>query len=200
MKSEKFSKALGEIDVKYVEEVINYKPASKKKLIVFRVAAACIAVIFIFAGIIPLVMKEDKDSTFTITAYASQNSIVITNTVTEESRVPISLFETENGLKGFVFSYDKNDPGEVSSVSIMTEGEIPGVIDEIVGLQMGTDQHYIIYVPEQSKTAPYHFMIPHTDTEAKMVWFCYLMVEETEDGYTAVIEKMEGFEQKMRPD
>ena len=107
MKSEKFSRALGEIDAKYVEEVVNYKPASKKKLIVFRVAAACIAVIFIFAGIIPLVMKDDKDSTFTITAYASQNSIVITNTVTEESRVPISLFETENGLKGFVFGRSK---------------------------------------------------------------------------------------------
>ena len=89
---------------------------------------------------------------------------------------------------------------EVSSVSIMTEGDMPGVIDEIVGLQMGTDRHYVIYVPEQSKEAPYHFMIPHTDTETKMVWFYYLMVEETEDGYTAVIEKMEGFEQKTRPD
>ena len=102
-----------------------------------------------------------------------------------------------------IFHEEKEEGGYTVTfpdLAIMTEGDMPGVIDEIVGLQMGTDRHYVIYVPEQSKEAPYHFMIPHTDTETKMVWFYYLMVEETEDGYTAIIEKMEGFEQKMKPD
>ena len=31
MKSEKFSTALGEIDVSYIEEVVNYKSANKRK-------------------------------------------------------------------------------------------------------------------------------------------------------------------------
>ena len=31
----------------------------------------------------------------------------------------------------FVFAYNKNNPDDVSSVSVMTEGEFPGVIEEI---------------------------------------------------------------------
>ena len=43
----------------------------------------------------------------------------------EGETVPVSLFNTEDGLKGFVFSYDLTEPGEqTTSVSVITEGVI----------------------------------------------------------------------------
>lgn len=41
-------------------------------------------------------------------------------------------------------------------------------------------------------------MIPYTDEASNKVIFCYLLVEETEDGYSAVVERMEEFERKLK--
>lgn len=160
-------------------------------------AAACIVLVVLLAGI-PFISRDDNASAFVLTAYASEDDKVISNILEEGNRVPVSMFETENGIKGFVFSYDMTEPEQVSSVSVMTEGEFPGIIEEIVGLDMETDQHYIYYVPEQSKSSPYRFMIPYTDEDTNTVYLCYLLVEESEGGYQAVIEKMEGFERKFK--
>ena len=86
----------------------------------------------------------------------------------------------------------------MSSVSVMTEGEFPGIIDEIVGLEPDKDKNYTLYIPEQGKVFPCSFMIPYTDEDANKVILCYLLVEETENGYSAVIEKMEEFERKFK--
>ncbi len=98
-------------------------------------------------------------------------------------RVPISFFETENGLKGFLFAYHKSSTKKVSSISVMTEGEFPNIIDKIVGFELETDKHYTFYIPEQGKEFPYSFMIPYTDEKANKVILCFLLMEETEDEY-----------------
>ena len=199
MKSEKFSTALGEIDVSYVEEVMNYKAVHKRKKQIWKLAAACVAVVVLAIGIIPLLNSSNEGSQgFVLVAYASENNVVVEHELQEGKSVPVSFFETENGMKGFVFAYSKGNPDEVSSISVLTEGEFPGVIDEIVGLELVTDKHYTLYIPEQGKDFPYSFMIPYTDEAANKVIFCYLLVEETEDGYSAVIERMEEFERKFR--
>lgn len=199
MKSEKFSTALGEIDVSYVEEVVNYKAAHKRKRQIWKLAAACVAVAVLAVGIIPLLKSGNEVSQgFVLVAYASENNVVMENELQEGKSVPISFFETENGLKGFVFAYNKNNPDDVSSVSVMTESEFPGVIEEIIGLELDTAKNYTLYIPESGKDFPYSFMIPYTDEVANKVIFCYLLVEETEYGYSAVIERTEEFERKFR--
>lgn len=198
MKSEKFSNALGKIDVRYVEEVVNYKAASKHKWLMVKIAAACIVFAVITVGIVPFILGNKEESPFVLTAYAYENNTAVENILVVGEKVPVSYFETENGLNGFVFSHAKEKTSEISSISIMTEGEMPGVIDEIVGLELETDKHYTLYVPEQSKGFPYSFMIPYTDEAANKVIFCYLLVEETENGYTAVIERMEEFERIVK--
>jgi len=199
MKSEKFSTALGEIDVSYVEEVMNYKAVHNRKKQIWKLAAACVAVVVLAIGIIPLLNSSNEGSQgFVLVAYASENNVVVEHELQEGKSVPVSFFETENGMKGFVFAYSKGNPDEVSSISVLTEGEFPGVIDEIVGLELGADKHYTLYIPEQGKDFPYSFMIPYTDEAANKVIFCYLLVEETEDGYSAVIERTEEFERKTK--
>ena len=148
-------------------------------------------------GVLPLFNKDkEASSEFTLIAYASQNGKTVENKLQEGSRVPISFFETENGLKGFVFACDKNSPGEISAVSVMTEGEFSDVLEEIVGLKLGTDKNYVFYIPEQEKGYPYRFMMTYTDMEADLVHFYYLLVEETKDGYCAVIERTESVKRK----
>ena len=199
MKSEKFSTALGEIDVSYVEEVVNYKAAHKRKQRIWKIAAACVAVAVLAIGIIPLLNRGNVESTpFVLVAYASENNVVVEHELREGKSVPISFFETENGLKGFVFAHSKTNPDDVSSVSVMTEGEFPGVIEEIIGLELDNNKNYTLYIPEQGKDFPYSFMIPYTDEAANKVIFCYLLVEETEDGYSVVIERTEEFERKLK--
>lgn len=197
MNAEKFSDALGKIDVGYVEEVMAYKAKRKPAGYLWKLAAACAAIIVLTIGVLPLFHKDKKNaSDFTLIAYAAQNGTVVENKIQEGTRVPISFFETETGLKGFVFACDKNSPGEISAVSVMTEGEFSDVLEEIVGLKLGTDKNYVFYIPEQEKGFPYRFMLTYTDMEANLVHFCYLMVEETDDGYSAVIERVENVEWK----
>ncbi len=199
MNSEKFSNALGKIDVSYVEEVVDYKAKKKRPQQIWKLAVAYAAVIVLTVGVLPLFNKDKETSSgFALIAYASENGTVVENKVQEGSSVPISFFETANGLKGFVFAYNRKNPGDISSASIMTEGEFPGILEEIIGLKMSKDKNYVFYIPEQDKEFPYRFMMPYTDEEANLVYFCYLLVEETEDGYSAVIERMESFERKFK--
>lgn len=198
MKSGKFSDALGEIDISYVEEVVNYKAASKQKRNLWKAMAACAAVILFVISIFPFLRREEEVDGFVLVAYAAENNTIVENELQEGNRVPISFFETEKGLKGFVFAYSKSNPKDVSSISVMTEGEFPGVIETIVGLELDKEKNYTLYIPEQGKEFPYSFMIPYTDEAANKVIFCYLLVEETENGYSAVIEKMEEFERKFK--
>lgn len=198
MKSGKFSDALGEINISYVEEVVNYMAVPKQKKYFGRVMAACAAVILIAICIFPLLKKGEENTEFLLVAYAAENNTVVENALQEGVSVPVSFFETEKGLKGFVFAYKKSNPKAVGSVSVMTEGNFPGVIDEIIGLELDKDKNYTLYIPETDKEFPYRFMIPYTDEAANKVIFCYLLVEETENGYSAVIEKMEEFERKFK--
>jgi len=199
MNSEKFSDALGKIDVGYVEEVIEYKAKKKPASYIWKLAAACVAIMVLTIGVLPLFYKDKENaSDFSLIVYASQNGTVVENRVQEGVRVPISFFEAENGVKGFVFAYNKKSPGEISAVTTVTEGEFSDVLEEIVGFKLGTDKNYVFYIPEQEKGFPYRFMMTYTDKERNLVHFCYLLVEETKDGYCAVIEKTESTERKEK--
>lgn len=191
------SQAISNISSEYIEEAESYSATKNtvkfKALKILAVAAALCLVAVIF---IPWDSNKAISTPFVLTAYAMDDTQTISNLMIEGESVPVSLFETTNGLKGFVFSYDKGKSSEVSSISVMTEGNIPSVIDEIVGLQMSDDKHYIIYIPDQTKDFPYKFMIPYD--EANMVYFCYLVVEKTDNGCIAMVERTESFERVMK--
>ncbi len=199
MNSEKFSDALGEIDEKYIDEVMNYSSSQKLIRRIWKVAAACVAVAVLVIGIAPYWGKSAESFTFVLTAYAAENNTINRYIMQEGEKVPISVFETESGLKGFVFSYDDPEPKTYSTFSIMSEGQFEEQIHEITALEQELGKHYLYYVPEQDKTVPYEFMIPYTDLEANIVYLCYLVVEENEDGgYTAVIDRLDQFERRFK--
>ena len=62
MKSEKFSHALGEIDVSYIEEAIHYKAVHRRKQKIWKIAVACVAVAMVAILIMPLWDTNKKES------------------------------------------------------------------------------------------------------------------------------------------
>lgn len=226
MSTERFTAAMEYIDDELISEAITFMPKRKSYVewMKWGAVAVCFCVIValsisrMFNREISSVLESNTavtdekpeaeehgyvkniDFSLIITAYAMESDSSLTTTLLKDGEsVPVSLFETENNLKGFVFSYDITEPGQVSSVSIMTEGEFSGVIYEIAGLEMDNDKNYIYYVPEQSKTTPYMLMIPYSDIENDMVYEYHIVIEEDETGYIATVDHILSHERRTAP-
>ena len=224
MSTDRFTAAMGYIDDDLISDAVTYMPQKKSPVrwMKWVAVAACICLVIglSFPGlfkdpsvgglesntIITDAKPEEAESEFgvlfplVLTAYAVENDNTVSTALLQEGEsVPVSLFETDNGIKGFVFSYDITTPGQTSSVSIMTEGEFPGIIYEIAGIEMDKEKNYIYFIPEQSKTTPYFLMIPYSDIEKDMVYEYHLIIEEDEYGYIATVDYVVTHERKSEP-
>ena len=224
MSTDRFTAAMGYIDDDLISDAVSYMPQKKSSVrwMKWVAVAACICLVIglSFPGlfkdpsvgglesntIITDAKPEEAESEFgvlfplVLTAYAVENDNTVSTALLQEGEsVPVSLFETDNGIKGFVFSYDITTPGQTSSVSIMTEGEFPGIIYEIAGIEMDKEKNYIYFIPEQSKTTPYFLMIPYSDIEEDMVYEYHLIIEEDEFGYIATVDHVVTHERKSEP-
>lgn len=223
MSTDRFTAAMGYIDDDLISDAVTYMPKKKFpfRWIKWVAVAACFCLIVGLSA--PGLFKDpsvgglESNTTITdakpeeesklgiivplvLTAYAMESdSDVSTALLQEGESVPVSLFETDNGIKGFVFSYDITTPGQTSSVSIMTEGAFPGIIYEIAGIEMDKEKNYIYFIPEQSKTTPYFLMIPYSDIEEDMVYEYHLIIEEDEYGYIATVDHVVTHERKSEP-
>ena len=224
MSTDRFTAAMGYIDDDLISDAVTYMPQKKSSVrwMKWVAVAACICLVIglSFPGlfkdpsvgglesntIITDAKPEEAESEFgvlfplVLTAYAVENDNTVSTALLHEGEsVPVSLFETDNDIKGFVFSYDITTPGQTSSVSIMTEGEFPGIIYEIAGIEMDKEKNYIYFIPEQSKTTPYFLMIPYSDIEKDMVYEYHLIIEEDEFGYIATVDHVVTHERKSEP-
>ena len=224
MSTDRFTAAMGYIDDDLISDAVVYmsKKKSPVRWMKWVAVAACFCLIVGLSApglfkdpsvgglesntIITDAKPEEAESEFgvlfplVLTAYAVENDNTVSTALLQEGEsVPVSLFETDNGIKGFVFSYDITTPGQTSSVSIMTEGEFPGIIYEIAGIEMDKEKNYIYFIPEQSKTTPYFLMIPYSDIEKDMVYEYHLIIEEDEFGYIATVDHVVTHERKSEP-
>ena len=223
MSTDRFTAAMGYIDDDLISDAVTYIPKKKSSVRWIRwvAVAACFCLIIGLSA--PGLFKDpsvgglESNTTITnakpeeeselgiifplvLTAYAMESDNDISTALLQEGEsVPVSLFETDNGIKGFVFSYDITTPGQTSSVSIMTEGEFPGIIYEIAGIEMDKEKNYIYFIPEQSKTTPYFLMIPYSDIEKDMVYEYHIVIEEDENGYIATVDHIVTHERKTAP-
>lgn len=223
MSTDRFTAAMGYIDDDLISDAVTYIPKKKSPVRWIRwvAVAACFCLIVGLSA--PGLFKDpsvgglESNTTITdakpqeesklgiivplvLTAYAMESDNDVSAALLQEGEsVPVSLFETDNGIKGFVFSYDITTPGQTSSVSIMTEGEFPGIIYKIAGIEMDKAKNYIYFIPEQSKTTPYFLMIPYSDIEEDMVYEYHLIIEEDEFGYIATVDHVVTHERKSEP-
>lgn len=155
----------------------------------FLKACACFLVIALIFGV-AFFRGEDSNvvsSPFILTAYAaSQDGGSATANVLEKGKqVPISTFETTNGLTGFVVSYNKADDGMPSSIAIISAGDNRDSIDEIVGIATDPTQNYYFYIPGESEVEPYTLPLFLTDTEANLICQYKITITQIDGSYYA---------------
>lgn len=201
MNTNTFSDAMGEINEKYINEVFNFKKRSRKPYwIKWGAVAACLCLVL--AGIFPL-FNQSGGSPFMLTAYALENdSSLSVASMKEGENIPVSLFEANNGLWGFVFSYAADDPEQPISVSIFNADQqfmVDEKIETISGLEMDSTQKYVFFIPPQNETEPYSLPLTMHDEETDTVALLKVVIEQAEYGYTARIDELATYERKEAP-
>lgn len=201
MNTEKFSAAMSEISDKYVTEAITYQRKAKrrswKKLIA---AAACVCIVL--AGLFPL-FNQPGVSPFVLTAYALESDNTVSAAVMQEGeKIPVTMFEADNGLWGLIFSHEVENPTDYVSFSIMTAGE-QGTIDQhieaINGLELDNKLNYVFFIPPQGETGPFSLPLDIYDESTNQIAMLHVVIEQSEDGYIARVDEVTIHERKEAP-
>ena len=198
--------AMEYIDDNLVSNAVTYVPKKRKQWMNWKAFAACAAVIAIVIGVIPFLnngTNAPDNIPFVLTAYAAG----IDNTVSavemkEGESIPVTFFEANNGLKGFVFSHRATTPQNHVSLSIMTDGSqiaIGQQIEAINGLELSKENIYEFYIPAQDQPAPYNVPLTMEDEASNSIALLNVVIEETEDGYTARIDSITIYEKTTKP-
>lgn len=198
--------AMEYIDDDLVSGAVTYTRQKRKWWTNWKAIAACVAVVAIVFGAIPFLNSNPNapiGSLFVLTAYAAG----IDNTVSavelkEGENIPVSFFEANNGLKGFVFSYKSDKPQNHISLSIMTDGAqttIGQQIEAINGLELSKENIYVFYIPAQDQPAPYSVPLTMEDEASNTLALLNVVIEETAEGYTARIDSFTVYEKTTNP-
>lgn len=198
--------AMEYIDDDLVSSAVTYTRQKRKWWTNWKAIAACVAVVAIVFGAIPFLNSNPNapiGSPFVLTAYATG----VDNTVSavemkEGENIPVSFFEANNGMRGYVFSYAADDPKQPISVSIINADQqftVDEKIETISNLEMDSTQRYVFFIPPQNEAGPYSLPLTMHDEETNTVALLKVVIEQAEDGYTARIDSISIFEKRTEP-
>ena len=168
MKASVFSAALGEIEGRYIAEADAYRPLRVR----WGVLAACACLLL--ACLLPL-RQGTAPSPFVLTAYALEAG-QLSESVLTEGGAAVTPFESDRGLRGFVFSY-KAGPGQGGTITLPGSG---GEVKEVLQLPTDPDRHYLFCPAPENTPAPYALSLEGPDGQTLEIW-----IEASAEGYTA---------------
>ena len=203
MSTDRFTAAMGYIDDDLISDAVTYMPKKKEhKFKWMKVVAAAACICLVVATIFPL-FQQDGSSPFVLTAHALESDNTVSSVeMQEDENIPVSFFEADNGLRGFIFSYKADEPKEYYSFSIMTDGT-QGTIDQqieaINGLELNKDNFYVFYIPSQDQPAPYRLPLTIEDESTNTIAMLNVVIEESEEGYIARIDSISIHEKRTEP-
>lgn len=146
--------SMGYIDDDLLVESIEYQSVPLLHRVVrnavLKICACFVIVAALIFGLVFINSNEDNGiaSLFVLTAYAAEDEedVVSSNALGMGKAVPISVFETTKGVKGFVFSCNKEDEDASTSIVIISNGNYYDHIEEIVGITIDPTQNYYFYI------------------------------------------------------
>jgi hypothetical protein len=198
--------AMEYIDDDLVSGAVTYTRQKRKWWTNWKAIAACVAVVAIVFGVIPFLNSNPNapiGSPFVLTAYAAGvDNAMSAVEMKEGENIPVSFFEANNGLKGFVFSYKADKPQNHVSLSIMTDGAqttIGQQIEAINGLELSKENIYVFYIPAQDQPGPYSVPLTMEDEASNTLALLNVVIEETAEGYTARIDSFTIYEKTTKP-
>lgn len=199
MKVPRAANALNYLDDDLISDAIEYQPKQHRffRWTKWKTVAACLALLAVVMGIFPM-FNQPTISPFVLTAYALEGDNGISaSTMREGDSVPVSLFESKNGLQGFVFSFAYGGELDPSSISIIPENKYFEHLDEIVGLPGENGRHYFYFIPEQAETAPYSVTLSYTNKDIDSIYEFNISIDKAENGYNAVIESINTYKKQV---
>ena len=203
MKTPRIVNAMEYIDDDLISGAVTYTRQNRKWWTNWKTIAACVAVVALLFGILPFFNNNPTGSPFVLTAYAAgTDNKVTTSEMNEGVHVPVSTFEANNGLWGFVFSYSTDDFKQPVSISIINADErvnVDGAIEMITGIEMDDSQKYIFYIPPQDEEGPYSLTFTIQDNDSNTIAMITLLIERTEGGYTSMISELKSYPRKETP-
>ena len=198
--------AMEYIDDDLVSDAVTFVPQKRKWWMNWKAIAACVAVVAIVFGAIPFLNSNPNapiSSPFVLTAYAAgADNTVSAVEMKEGENIPVTFFEANNGVKGFVFSHRATTPQNHVSFSIMTDGSqiaIGQQIEAINGLELSKENIYVFYIPKQDQPAPYSVPLTMEDEASNTLALLNVVIEETAEGHTARIDSFTIYEKTTKP-
>ena len=117
--------AMEYIDDDLVSDAVTFVPQKRKWWMNWKAIAACVAVVAIVFGAIPFLNSNPNapiGSPFVLTAYAAgADNTVSAVEMKEGENIPVTFFEANNGVKGFVFSHRATTPQNHVIINIRGE-------------------------------------------------------------------------------
>ncbi|MCD7752837.1 MAG: hypothetical protein LUI10_14060 [Lachnospiraceae bacterium] len=152
-------------------------------------ACACFLVVAIVFGIAFFNSGNDDGITspFVLTAYAisPDDANVVMTELEQGVSVPVSYFETNSGISGFVFSCENTANDTAASISVITHGNFNEYINEIVGIAIDPSRNYYIFIPGETEVIPYTVFISSIDVEEELVYELTLQITQQDNEYYA---------------
>lgn len=193
MRTPRIVEAMNYIDDDLVSWAVEYRrvPLSTR---LFRKpllkACACFLVIALVFSVASFWGEDGNvvSSPFILTAYAASpdDGSTTANVLEKGKQVPISRFETESGLSGFVVSYNKPDDTLPSSIIVFTaDNSVQEQIEEISGITNDLTQNYYFYIPTENEVEPYTLPLFLTDIEANLICQYKVTITQIDGSYYA---------------
>lgn len=201
MKTPRIVDAMNYIDDDLVSSAETYTRPKRKWWASWKAVAACFVVMAILFGTIPFLNNNSVGSPFVLTAYAAGTGDDASATELKEGEhCPISKFEANNGLWGFVFSYSTDDFKQPISISIINgdqQLDVDENIEAISGIEMQENQKYIFFIPPQDEEGPYQLPLTIQDNDSNTVALITLLIEQSENGYVTSIHELTSYPRKV---
>lgn len=197
MKTPKIIDALNYIDDNLVSWAVEYRrvPQTTRLFRNSLLKAGMGFLVITLAFVIAFFLTKDDNvaaSPFILTAYAASpdDGSITANVLVKGRRIPISQFETVNGLTGFVVSYNKPDDDLPSSIIIIgSDSNSKDRITEISGITNDLTQNYYFYIPGENEIEPYSFPLFLTNTEANLIYQYKVTIVQVDGNYYAELSE-----------
>lgn len=183
----KILESLNYIDDIFISDAIFHKTVRRSdKLQKNKIVKIAVCLVFLSAilGCASFFNTQNHSLPFSLKVYGeSEKGEVQAIDMEIDKKIPIDLFETKSGVKGFVFSYDKPDKNVPSAVAIVSEGDYDGIEEEILKMADDSTQNYIFYVPNEYDNTPIEQSFFVSGFEKDILYEIHLIINKEGDKY-----------------
>lgn len=198
----KMLEAIGGVNDSFITALMEEEPRRRRKSagrrLYWAAAAACLCLII---GTVIYLHSEGNQITlpFAITVYAQDQEGNVMNELLNKSRIPISVFYSDEGQPVFVFSHPSENRDEIHEISASKRYAIKGSQSKynITGIVESPGNVYYYFFPNFTEEAPYSFTFPMETAKGFSDYDATFIITQANNQFFIELEKIEKVERKI---